>query len=163
MVTYPRIKFECQVNGKELIAEVVAQETHPGHFNFNTRFSDGFEDTFVHEEKSGLWKAIRDKKAAYLKKIKDDLSALVAYQIDRHYLSFRHLFDTQLVNIWVFETQWENGGVIYTVYFKGDYQFEMKKRHGGWYARTVRQQKNQPIDEKLVNNIGQMIDAKIRL
>lgn len=163
MVTYPRIKFECQVNGKELIAEVVAQETNPGHFNFNTRFSDGFEDTFIHEEKSGLWEAIRDKKAAYLKRIKDDLSALVAYQIDRHYLSFRHSIGSRTVNIWVFETEWEDKNMIYTVYYKGDYQFEMKKIYGGWYARSVRPGKNKIIDETFVDKIGEMIDARIRL
>ncbi len=163
MVTYPRIKFECQVNGKELIAEVVAQETNPGHYNFNTKFSDGFEDTFIHEERSGLWKAIRDKKAAYLEKIKDDLSALVAYQIDRHYLSFRHNLGSQLMNIWVFETQWEDRSMLYTVYYKGDYQFEMKKIDGGWQARTVRQANNCSIDEQLVAKIGKMIDTRIRL
>jgi hypothetical protein len=163
MVTYPRIKFECEVNGQDLIAEVLAQETDPGHFNFNTRFSDGFEDTFIHEERTGLWKAIRDKKAAYLEKIKDDLSALVAYQIDRHYLSFRQLIGEKLLNIWVFETEWEDGSTIYTVYYKGDYQFEMKKIYGGWFARSVRPEKNKIIDEALVARIGAMIDTKIRL
>jgi hypothetical protein len=163
MVVYPPIKFECEVNGKDLIAEVVAEETDPGRFNFNTKFSDGFEDTFIHEERSGLWKAIRDQKAAYLEKIKDDLSALVAYQIDRAYLSFRHTIGSHVVNIWVFETQWENGGMIYTVYYKGDYQFEMKKIYGGWYAKSVRQEKIKLIDETLVARVGEMIDAKIRL
>jgi hypothetical protein len=162
MVIYPRIKFECCVNGEDLIAEVVAQETYPGHFNFNTRFSDGFEDTFIHEERSGTWNATRDKKAAYLEEIKDDLSALEAYQIDRHYLSFRHRIGVELVNVWVFDTEWEDDGTIYTVYYKGDYQFEMKKIYGGWYARSVRMEKNKVIDNDLVARIGQMIDAKIK-
>jgi hypothetical protein len=162
-VTYPRIKFECQVNGKDLIAEVIAQETDPGHFNFNTRFSDGFEDTFIHEEGSGLWKAIGNKKAAYLEKIKDDLSALVAYQIDRHYLSFRYAIGPEIVNIWIFETEWEDRGTIYTVYYKGDYQFEIKKIMGGWHAWSVREEKNKVIDESLAAKIGDMIDARIRV
>lgn len=163
MVTYPGIKFECRVDGKDLIAEVVAQETNPGHFNFSTKFSDGFEDIFIHEEKSGLWKAIRDQKATYLEKIKDDLSALVAYQIDRHYLSFRQSIGGELVNIWIFETEWEDGTTIYTVYYKGSYQFEMKKVFGAWYARSVRSQNNKVIDDGLVAKIGGVIDAKIRL
>jgi hypothetical protein len=163
MVTYPRIKFECEINGKELIAEVIAEEVNPGHFNFNTRFSDGFEDTFIHEERSGLWEATRDKKSAYLKKVKDDLSALVAYQIDRPYLSFRHKIDAQVVNVWVFETQWEDRSMIYTVYYKGDYQFEMKKICGGWYAKTVRPKKDTIIDEGLVAKIGERIDNRFRV
>jgi hypothetical protein len=163
MVTYPRIKFECEVNGRELIAEVVTRETSPGQFNFAAKFSDGFEDTFIHEERSGLWKAIRDKKSAYLEKIKDDLSALVAYQIDRHYLSFRHCIGKEIVNIWVFETEWENRSAIYTVYYKGEYQFEMKKIYGAWYAWSVRPEKNKNIDDALVAKIGVMIETKIRV
>lgn len=163
MVTYPPIKFECQVKGKELIAEVVANETDPGHFKFDTRFSDGFEDTFTLHEPTGLWKAIRDKEAAYLKKIKDDLSALVSYQIDRHYLSFRHVIAGKLTNIWVFETEWEDGSLIYTVYYRGDYRFEMKKVWGAWTAKTVRQQNPEQIDDQLVETIGKMIDDRIRI
>lgn len=163
MVIYPKIRFECEVAGQDLIAEVVARETNPGHFNFNTKFSDGFEDIFIHEEQSGLWKATKDKKADYLEKIKDDLSALVAYQIDRHYLTFRQLIGTEITNVWVFETEWEDGSVIYTVYYKGDYQFELKKIYGGWYPRSVRAGKNEMIDKALVEKIGKMIDARIRI
>jgi hypothetical protein len=163
MVTYPPIKFECQVEGKNLVAEVVAEETYPGHFNFNTKFSDGFEDTFKLHEPSGSWKAERDKKAAYLKKIKDDLSALVSYQIDRHYLSFRHKIGDRLVNIWVFETEEEDDTRIYTIYYLGDYRFEMKKVWGAWEAKTVRQVNPETIDEKLVAKIGEMVDECIRV
>lgn len=163
MVTYPRIKFECEVNGRELTAEVVTRETNPGQFNFDAKFSDGFEDTFIHEERSGLWKAISDKKSAYLEKIKDDLSALVAYQIDRHYLSFRHYIGKEIVNIWVFETEWENRSAIYTVYYKGEYQFEMKKIYGAWYGWSVRPEKNKKIEDALVAKIGAIIETKIRL
>ena len=162
MVTYPRIKFPCHVEGKELVAEVLAQETNPGHFNFATKFSDGFEDTFIHEESSGIWRATRNKKTIYLEKIKDDLSALTRYQIDRHYLSFRHQLEGQTVNIWVFETEWEDGSVLYTVYYKGEYQFEMKKVRGAWRSRSVRGNR-QPANEELVLTIGNMIDAKIRI
>ncbi len=163
MVTYPAIKFECRVEGKNLIAEVVAEETDPGHFNFNTKFSDGFEDTFILHEPSGMWKAMRDKKAAYLKKIKDDLSALVSYQIDRHYVSFRYKIGNKLVNVWVFETEWEDGSLIYTVYYLGDYRFEMKKVWGAWEAKTVRQANPENIDENLVAKIGETIDDCIRV
>ena len=162
MITYPPIKFECQVSGKELIAEVVAEEVNPGQFNFNTRFSDGFEDIFSHDEGSGIWKAIRDKKAAYLKKIKDDLSALVAYQIDMQYFSFRHKIGQQVKNVWVFETQREGGNKVYTIYYHGDYRFEIKKIRGSWHAKTVRQINPEIIDERLVAKIGEMIDAKIK-
>lgn len=161
MVTYPRIKFECEVDGKELVAEVQAQEVKPGHYSFNTRFSDGFEDTYLHDERAGLWKAIHDKKRSYLKQIKDDLSALVCYQIDRAYFSFRHLIGTELVNIWVFETQWEDRSMIYTIYYKGDYQFDMKKIRGAWYAHSVRSQ-HADIDDSLVSTIGGLIEAKMK-
>lgn len=169
MVTYPPIKFECQGSGKELVAEVIAQEIDPGHFDFNTRFSDGFEDTFIHE-RSGNWKAVRDKNGGYLERIKDDLSALLCYQVDRHYLSFPHKMGDEMINIWVFETQREDGYMVYskggskcyTIYYKGDYRFEMRKIAGAWYAKTVRYANPEVIDETLVAIIGQMIDARIK-
>lgn len=170
MITYPTIKFECKVSGKELIAEVVAEEINPGQFNFNTRFSDGFEDIFSHDEESGTWKSHKDSKSAYLKKIQDDLSALMSYQVDRHYLSFRHTIGKESINVWVFETQREDGDMVYpkggykryTVYYNGDYRFEMKKVRGAWHAKTVRQINPEIIDENLVAIISKMIDGQIK-
>ncbi len=170
MITYPPIKFECKVSGRELIAEVVAEEIHPGQFNFNTRFSDGFEDIFSHDEGSKTWKAVHDTKASYLNKIQDDLFALRCYQVGRHYLSFPHTLGDQSMNVWVFETQREDGYMVYSkggckcyaVYYNGDYRFEIKKVLGGWYAKTVRQINPEIIDENLVMKIGEMIDARIK-
>jgi hypothetical protein len=170
MITYPPIKFECSIRGKELIAEVVAKEIDAGHFNFNTRFSDGFEDTFIHDDEVGIWKAVRDKEADYLERVKDDLSALLSYQVDRHYLTFRYKIGDELVNIWVFETQREDGYMVYSssgcktyvVYYKGDYRFEIKKTGCAWYAKTVRQVNPEIIDENLVATIGKMIDTRIK-
>lgn len=170
MITYPTIKFECKVSGKELIAEVVTEEINPGKFNFNTRFSDGFEDIFSHDEESGTWKSQKDTKPSYLKRIQDDLSALRCYQVGRHYLSFPHTIDNQVINVWMFETQREDGYMVYSkggckcyaVYYNGDYRFEMKKVGGAWYAKTVRHINPETIDETLVGTIGKMIDAQIK-
>jgi hypothetical protein len=172
MITYPLIKFSCRVSGKNLIAEVIASETDPGHFNFNTRFSDGFEDTFIRDGRSGSWLAVRDTKENYLQKIKDDLNALLCYQVDRHYLSFPQKIGDELINIWVFETEREDGYMVYskgkgtckgyTVYYKGDYRFEMRKIAGAWQAKTVRHRNPEVIDENLVIKIGKIIDAKIK-
>ena len=170
MITYPPIKFECKVSGRELIAEVIAEEVKPGQFNFNTTFSDGFSDIFSHDDDSGIWKANKDKKEAYLKKIQDDLCALQCYQIGRHYLSFRHPVDNETINIWVFETQREDlymmyskgGCKRYAVYYNGDYRFEMKKVAGAWTAKTVRHHNPEIIDKDLVARIGHLIDKKIK-
>jgi hypothetical protein len=170
MITYPPIKFECKVSGRELIAEVITEEVNPGQFNFNTTFSDGFSDIFSHDERSGIWTANKDAEEAYLNMIQDDLSALQCYQVGRHYLSFRHPLEKEPVNIWVFETQREDlymmyskgGCKRYTVYYNGDYRFEMKKVAGAWRAKTVRHHNPVVIDENLVAKIGQIIDEKIK-
>ncbi len=87
MITYPAIKFECQLSGKKLVAEVTTQVTGADHFDFRTRFSDGFEDIFSHERNHGAWKAAKDQKLRYLQLVKDDLAALQSYQPSRHYLN----------------------------------------------------------------------------
>ena len=126
MITYPPIKFECRVNGKELLAEVETKALDGGKFEFATKFSDGYSDTVFHDEKSGVWKMGRAKTSTYFKKIKDDLSALLFYPAFKHYLNFRHKLANQIVNIWVFETETENRNVVYTIYYHGNYRFEMK-------------------------------------
>ena len=162
MITYPPIKFECRVNGKELLAEVETKALDGGKFEFCTKFSDGYSDTVFHDEKSGVWKTGHVKTAAYFKKIKDDLSALLFYPAFKHYLNFRHKIGNQVVNIWVFETETENRTVVYTIYYHGNYRFEMKKIRGGWYAKTVKQDRPESIDEELIEKIGKMIDDRIK-
>ena len=161
MITYPPIKFECQLSGKKLIAEVTTQVTGADRFDFRTRFSDGFEDIFSHEGNRGAWKAANDRKLRYLQLVKDDLAALQSYQPSRHYLSFRYTLGQQVVNIWVFETLPEEGRPVYSIYYKGEYQFDLTKVRGSWSGKSVRQ-KSPPIDTSLVSAIGQMIDEKMR-
>lgn len=162
MITYPSIKFECQISGKKLVAEVVTQVKDLTRFDFSTRFSDGFEDTFQHDRVLGIWKAIRDRKSAYLKKIKDDLAALQYYQPHRHYLNFQHKLGQERINIWVFETLPEEGFPVYSVYYKGDYRFDIRKMFGAWYGKSVRQDAA-PVDSGLVQKIGEMLDRKLNV
>jgi len=56
MITYPSIRFECQVSGKKLIAEVVTQVKNLTQFDFVARFSDGFEDIIQHDPTRGIGK-----------------------------------------------------------------------------------------------------------
>ena len=143
-----------------MIAEVITEVFELGRFNFTTRFSDGFEDTYSLDKALGKWNALRDKKSAYLKKIKDDLRALLYYQPNRHYLNFQYPMGQELVNIWIFETFPEDGCRVYSIYFKGDYRFDMKKMFGAWYARSVRNDAA-PIDNKLVDRIGEMVEKEM--
>ena len=160
MINYPPIKFECQVRGKKLVAEVNAQVAGTDRFLFRTRFSDGFEDTFSHDTHGDQWGALNDAKQEYLKRVKDDLAALQNYQPFRHYLYFRDKQGHQSLNIWVFETMPENGVDVYSVYYMGQYQFDMKKLRGAWLAKSVRNNAA-PIDTSTIEQIGQMIDARI--
>lgn len=162
MITYPPIKFECRVKGKELLAEVETKAYDGGKFEFATRFSDGYSDTVFHDETSGTWKTGNAKSETYFKKIKDDLSALLFYPAFKHYMSFRHKVGNQLTNIWVFETETDDRNIVYTIYFHGNYRFEMKKVRGAWFAKTVKQGQPEIIDQNLVNKIGKMIDDKIK-
>jgi hypothetical protein len=169
MITYPPIRFRCKVSGRELTAEVVTEAVRPGQYNFNTRFSDGFCDTFFHDERSNTWAAGKDERSAYLEKIQDDLSVLRKYQVGRHYLSFRHKVNGRTINIWVFETQRVDGYMMYSmggckcysVFYNGDYRFEIQKINGAWQGKTVRHANPETIDQVLVAKIGTMIDARI--
>ena len=170
MITYPPIKFQCKVSGRELTAEVITEAVKPGRYNFNTRFSDGFCDTFSHDENGNTWAAGKDGMPSYLEKIQDDLSVLRKYQVGRHYLCFPHTIHGRPSNIWVFETQRIDGYMTYSsrgcksysVFYNGDYRFDIQKINGAWEGKTVRHINPETIDEDLVSTIGSMIDARIK-
>jgi hypothetical protein len=170
MITYPPIKFRCEVSGRELTAEVITEALRPGQYKFNTRFSDGYADTFSHDEVSDTWRAGKGKRSSYLKRIQDDLCVLEKYQVGRHYLSFRHTIKGRPANIWVFETQRSDGYMMYSkggckcysVFYNGDYRFDIQKINGAWQGKTVRYSNPEKIDEKLVAHIGALIDARIK-
>ncbi|RYG53874.1 MAG: hypothetical protein EOO01_03190 [Chitinophagaceae bacterium] len=170
MITYPSISFPCMVRGRELTAEVITEAVKPGKYNFNTRFSDGFCDTFSHDEISGTWAAVKGGQKSYLEKIQDDLSVLRNYQVGRHYLCFLHTIHGKPTNVWVFETQRIDGYMMYSsrgckcysVFYNGDYRFDIQKINGAWEGKTVRHSNPERIDETLVTTIGSVIDARIK-
>ena len=51
---------------------------------------------------------------------------------------------------------------MFTIYYQGNYRFEMKKVRGVWHAKTVKQNQPEIIDQELVKKIGKMIDDRIR-
>jgi hypothetical protein len=82
MITYPPIKFECRVNGKELLAEVETTAHDGGKFEFCTKFSDGYSDTVFHDEKSESGKQGMEKLLPISRKSK---------MISPHFYFTRHL------------------------------------------------------------------------
>ncbi len=64
------------------------------------------------------------------------------------------------LKIWVLETMPENCEDVYSNYYLGRYQFDMRKFLGAWLANSVRNTAA-PKETSTIEQIGQMIDAKI--
>ncbi|WP_276501831.1 hypothetical protein [Terrimonas pollutisoli] len=162
MITYPVISFQTDIDDKSMGVDVLTQVLDRGQFRFYVKFGNGQEDIYVHDAIHNSWfsEHNEDCEQACFKAVKDDLVTLEYYPVFKKYLVHRKNINGEPVNIWVFESQREKDVIIYTVYFKGDYQFDLKKHRGAWHGESVKKGKA-VVDPHLVKEIGKLIDNSI--
>lgn len=163
MITYPLISFQTNVDDKPVRVNVLTQVLDRGQFRFYVKCSNEHEDIYVHDAIQNTWFSENSndcKQQACFKAIEDDLVTLEFYPAFKHYMVHHQNIDGIMGNIWVFESQREKGVIVYSVYFRGSYQFDLKKCRGAWQAESVKTNKAN-IDPHLVKEIGKLIDNSI--
>lgn len=162
MITYPLISFQTDIDDKPMWVDVLTQVLDRDHFRFYCKFDNGHEDIYVHDAINNTWfsENNNDCEQSCFKAIQDDLVTLEFYPVFKQYMVQRKNINGVPVNVWVFESQREKGVIVYTVYFGGCYQFDLKKWRGAWQAESVKKHKA-PIDPQLVQDIGKLIDNSI--
>ncbi|GEO08742.1 hypothetical protein [Segetibacter aerophilus] len=152
------VAFNCVVNGKPLIAEVIADIENPLEFTVAMRFNDGveFEATAL---ESGKWWISDVRKLDYIKAVQDDLSNFLSvkhYQWDMFEISYKHA----PLLVWVAKIETDEDGP-FSIYYKGDYRFHTRKSKQGWEAKSVRVMNPEIIDERLVSFIGARLEKAV--
>lgn len=162
MITYPVISFQTDIDDKSMGVDVLTQVLDPGQFRFYVKFANGTEDIYVHDAIHNRWFSEHNENCeqACFKAVQDDLVTLEYYPVFKKYMVHRMNMNGELVNVWVFESQREKDVIVYTVYFKGKYQFDLKKYRGAWHGQSVKKSKA-IIDPQLVKEIGKLIDDSI--
>lgn len=154
------IPFYCRVNGKDLMAKIIALVEHPLYFVYRIRFSDGYEDDFSLMEGGYVEPEKKGTSGAYAAAIKEDLKVVWRVQADKEIYTMRWMIDGVHTNVWIKEGESE-GEQVYAVYYNGDYRFEMKRQGAGWFWRSKRVIDPETVNEKLAAEIGRMIDKEM--
>lgn len=158
MVKTHVVSFPVTVNGKELTAEVLGSEYHPIHFVYRVVFSDGFEDSFYILE-NGFVEGNKKHATPYAKALREELPNMISWFEGMFIGVFQYIINGVKANVWVIESESEEGEHVFTVRYNNDYRFELKKKNDRWLSRTVRKVNPEIIDNKLAVNVGFFIDS----
>ncbi len=155
------LKFYCQVNGKDLMAKIRGVVNHPIYFVYRIQFSDGYEDDFYLLENGFVDSEKGESSKPYAYALRYDLQSLGWMPGNKGVYTMRWMIGGTHTNIWIKETD-SDGEHIYSIYFNGNYRFEMKKDGTGWFWRTRRVVEPEEINEKLAVEIGRLLDRELQ-
>lgn len=150
----PHIEFDCTVNGKELTAAVTHVD-YSGRLPFyHVFFSDGHRDAYVpgdEEVHEGFGRTRHMD--AYEAAVYDDLCVVPLLKKGTGRFCIRvHQPGEESFTIWVRERKG-----FYSVYYKGQYQFTLKKWEQ-WAVSTMRG-KGYVINQQLARLVTKHLDG----
>ena len=156
---FPKLSFPCYVNGQKLTATYLGQtEDAVVDFQFKFSFSDGYSTVFYCTE-YGKWSDINNRKSIYLEALKDDLFALVSCISVEKTRVFPVHYNKTNFNVFVFKNCLNNDGFPYSVYYNGEYRFDMEKINGEWIEKSICISNPYKVDEKLASIIIKELEA----
>ena len=157
---FPDISFPCKVNGKKMIARYLGEENHPEDTVFKFSFSDGHETSFRRGEFYDWIDTTTGRGSLYLEGVYGDLPNMYGFAAGCTGSCFTVDKDHSFFNVFVFDVTRSNGDHIKTVYYKGDYRFDLKLIGGVWKARTSRSiEVADMIDDEMATLVTQFIRA----
>ena len=156
---FPKLSFPCYINGQKLTATYLEQtEDAVVDFQFKFSFSDGYSTIFYCNE-YGWADDINNGKPIYLKAIKDDLLALVSCISIEKAMVFPVHFNKTNFNVFVFKDCITTDGFPYSVYYNGEYRFDIEKINGEWFAKSICIINPGKLDDKLVSIIIKELES----
>ena len=142
--------FSLMVNGKRQGAHL---ETilDAGTFNvFSIGFADGYHDCFFSTGDGNIRGINEIKGKPYAAALKHDLHVFNHLKEGAAIENFPYEAEGQFANGWIFTKQGSTG-LVYTIYLKGIYQFDIIEKEKGWTAVAEKAEGRGEIDQKLAN------------
>ena len=152
------VTIKCVVNGKNLLAKIIAETNDPVQQGFVIKFSDGIVLRATGCEDSDMFETDNNLHAAYLDAIQQELRGFLMVMHGDWY-KFEISHNNQELLIWIsanYEKEYS-----YTVYFNGDYQFDLREKDGVWESRSVRIVNPNSVDAGIVDLIVKELKEKI--
>src|SRR5687768_16904634 len=127
------LAFNCNIKGRKLKAEVIAEIRNPLNWYYRIKFSDGYTSDF-YASQSGTWydAANDDKskpfKSPYVFAIQNDLKDIVCFNTSDAHYCFQLPVAGVETNVFVFFSNSDEFGPLYIVRYNGDYRFTLKRK-----------------------------------
>lgn len=150
------IAFPVFVKGKPLIASVVEVVENPVQYSYRIRFSDGYEDIFTLDDGAIDAKKGENSKI-YIKAIRNDITQVARLNTGKFYHVFQDKIDGQVTNIWIIESEDENGETYYGVYYNEFYRFELRQVQGEWIWSTRSKEPGVTINEDIAGKVQKIL------
>lgn len=158
----PLLTFDCNINGNELKGFFYGEtDEDPINRTIDVGFSDGYQTTFLVDE-NGCWCDLNDKKSPYVFPLLNDLNILLSHSKDRFATCFQVEDVEGLFNVYVFECEDEVKRTQYSVYYKNDYRFTLKKNGGKWDWSTSRKIDPETMNEPLTQFTISKIEERMK-
>ena len=143
--------FTLFVNGKRIGAAIETVLYGEFYNLFSIRFNDGYHDCFF-DNGDGTIRAINEiKSKPYLSALKYELPVFKHFTKDSQLENFPYEKGGQFANGWILKNQYTTG-LVYTIFLKGVYQFDIIEKQDGWTAVVKDAPGNAPIDTKLAQH-----------
>ena len=152
----PQISFSSTINGKELLATLTHKEAIGAQILYHVLFSDGHADAYAVgdlEVQEGFGRT--RTMDAYEEAIFGDLCVLKHLEKGGPFVNLRVCEKGgESFNVWIRE---KSG--YYSVYYKGQYQFTLRKKDG-WQSGTVRE-KGYAVNERLAKLLADYLEEHL--
>jgi hypothetical protein len=153
----PAIVFDCVVEGRKLKAKITHREDNGVQYIYHISFGDGYAATFVSSLEAGSWHSDH-LSSPYAKAIHDDLNAFCGFVLHKPAFCIRLKDEKDAFNVWVVPSAFKASH--YSVYYKGDYRFSLRKRKE-WEVNTVRE--SGIIDHQIASIVCKNIEQRTTL
>ena len=155
----PHIRFDCIVNGKKLTASLTHLEDTEVLTLYHVSFSDGHQDAYLPADADVRQRTGRPRaREAYEASIYSDLSILQTFiKTNKKGVTNFRVYELrgESFNVWLYE---QRG--FYSVYYKGEYRFTLRKRLG-WEVGT-NGEKGVVINQQLASLISKQLDLHLQ-
>jgi hypothetical protein len=148
--------FPCVVNNKRLKAKLVQEPPNILGYEYSLLFSDGTKADIISRE-GGKWQVEPSSAQPYVNAIEAALRDFVAVNL-WPWQMFQITYKDEELLIWVASKRDDEAGQRYSIFFKGSYQFDLRKIRGKWESPSAMSVNPVRIDYPLASIIALKIE-----
>jgi hypothetical protein len=153
------ITIKCNVEGRNLMAEISCEYHDPTEHFFLIEFSNDVQIVAGPSSvEPGSWWVHDLEYLPYLNSVKKSIADFIAVS-ESFWYKFEIKDGSQKLLVWA--AQSEENKNEFSIHYEGDYQFHLEKTSSGWTSWTIRENEPNPIIEHIVKEVSKYLNEKI--